>query len=64
MSCEGLDYAELRLRVIEVVLTFARLRGATSLDVQEVLSAKRERPSADFGLRRTLGALPSTKTRR
>ena len=36
----------------------ARLRGATSLDVQEALSAKWDRPSADFGLRRTLSALP------
>ena len=31
--------ADLRLRLIEAVLTIARLRGATSLDVQEALNA-------------------------
>jgi hypothetical protein len=50
--------ADLRLRLIEAVLTIARLRGATSLDVQEALSVKWDRPSDDFGLRRTLSALP------
>jgi hypothetical protein len=37
--------ADLRLRLIETVLTIARLRGATSLDVQEALSVKWDRPS-------------------
>lgn len=49
--------ADLHLRLIEAVLTIARLRGATSLDVQEALSVKWDRPSDDFGLRRTLGTL-------
>lgn len=31
--------ADLRLRLIEAVLTIARLRGATSLDMQEGLNA-------------------------
>jgi hypothetical protein len=43
--------ADLRLHLIEAVLTIARLRGATSLDVQEALAQRWNRPAQSSSIR-------------
>jgi hypothetical protein len=42
---------DLRLHLIEAVLTIARLHGATSLDVQEALSKRWKRPAQSSSIR-------------
>ena len=42
---------DLRLHLIEAVLTIARLRGATSLDVQEALAQRWNRPAQSSSIR-------------
>jgi hypothetical protein len=42
---------DLRLHLIEAVLTIARLRGATSLDVQEALAQRWSRPAQSSSIR-------------
>jgi hypothetical protein len=42
---------DLRLHLVEAVLTIARLRGATSLDVQEALAQRWNRPAQSSSIR-------------